>query len=332
MEVINSFFSNIKNKLTNPYFGTLIIVLLIHHWELVFSIFNFDKAFTLEKKFEFLKSYIVNNITWSSFLLDAILALLYMFLGYMIIIFTRSIVLYIEFSLMPSITNRIVSKKVVLRTEYDEVVQEREQYFDQYEEQRNYVRNFSKTIDEQTEQIKQKDYNLIEQTNTISETIITLDSTKKELQLLKVDNEKKSLQIEQFQKSITSLERDNSNYLEKIIKYEQLYFNETNKNFYSTVNNFPPEILNKVQELKNDSKWNAFLRLGQFFETGGSLGGELLTEMIKRGLAFERGNREDFTPIGKIIYRYNKVFNDNLDNPILLKKTNKNNTHNNPTK
>lgn len=320
MEVVNSFFSNIKDKLTNPYFGTLIIVLIIHHWELIFGVFNFDEGFTLDKKLEFVQKYILNNITWKSFLWDALQALVYMFVGYLIVVLTRSIVLFIEFGLMPFITGKIVNKNVVRRTEYDEVVKEREQYFDQYEEQRNYVRNFSKTIDEQTEQIKQKDENLLKQTNTISETIKKLDSTKQELESSKNENGKKSLQLDHLKSTIESLQKENSNYLEKVNGYEDLYFNEKSKNFYSSVNKFPPEILSKVQELKNDDKWKAFLHLGQFFETGGSIGGELMTEMIKRDLAFEREKREDLTPLGKIIYRYNKVFEDYDERLLLLRK------------
>jgi hypothetical protein len=317
MEVVNSFFSNIKDKLTNPYFGTLIIVVIIHHWELIFGIFNFDEIFTLEKKLEFVKNYIATNITWESFLLDALQALLYMFIGYLIVLLTRSIVLFIEFGIMPFITRKIVNKNVVRKTEYDEVVKEREEYFDQYEEQRNYVRNFSKTIDEQTEQIKQKDENLLKQTNTISKTIKILDSTKEELESFKNESSKKSLQIDQLKNSIEFLEKENSSYNEKTMGYEHLFFNGQNKNFYSIINNFPPEILTKVQELKNDEKWEAFLHLGKFFEKGGQIGSELLTEMTKRDLAFQREKRRNLTPSGEIIYRYNKVF-ENYDERLLL--------------
>lgn len=320
MEVINSFFSNIKDKLTNPYFGTLILVLIIHHWELIFGIFNFDEGFTLDKKLDFVQNYIAINITWKSFLWDALQALLYMFVGYLIIVLTRSIVLFIEYWLMPLITGKIVNKNVVRKTEYDEVVKEREKYFDQYEEQRNYVRNFSKTIDEQTEQIKQKDENLLEQTDRISETIRKLDSTKTELESSINSNNEKSKQINSQKNSIESLEKERDIYLEKVNGYESLYFDKKNVNFYSSANNFPPEVLTKVKELKNDKKWDAFLGLGRFFDTGGTIGGELMTEMINRGLAFERGKREGLTPIGKIIYRYHQVFNTDLNERLLLLK------------
>lgn len=320
MEVINSFFSNIKDKLTNPYFGTLILVLIIHHWELIFGIFNFDENFTLNKKLEFVENYITNNITWISFLLDALYALFYMLVGYLIVVLTRSIVISVEFSLMPFITGKIVNKNVVRRTEYDEAVKEREQYFDQYEEQRNYVRNFSKTIDEQTKQIKQKDENLLKQTNTISETIGTLDSTRKSLESIKDLNSEKSKQIEQLKNAIESLEKENDNYLEKVKGYEHLYFSGKSQNFYSTPDKFPPEILIKVKELKNDDKWKSFIYVGGYFEYGGTVGGEIINEMIEKGLVFERNKRKDLSPIGKIIFRYNKVFTDHLDEELILLK------------
>lgn len=110
MEVINSFFSNIKDKLTNPYFGTLILVLIFHHWELLYVIFNFDENLTLDNKLDFIHNYISANITLSSVCWDALLALIFMFSGYLIIVLTRSIVLWIEFWLMPFITGKIVNK------------------------------------------------------------------------------------------------------------------------------------------------------------------------------------------------------------------------------
>ncbi len=135
MEVINSFFSNIKDKFTNPFFGTLIIVLIIHHWELWYAILNFDDGFNLNQKIEFIEKYISENLTFQSFLWDIAQAFIYMFIGYLIVVFTRSMVLWVEFGLMPLITGKVVNKNVVRRSEYEEVVKEREEYFDQYEEQ-----------------------------------------------------------------------------------------------------------------------------------------------------------------------------------------------------
>ena len=112
MEVISSFFNNIKSKFTNPFFGTLTLVLIIHHWELIFMIFNFDKLTKLNEKLSEIDNYINNNITLEGFLCDMLKSLLIMFLGYLVVILTRSLVLWIEYGLIPAITGKIINKNV----------------------------------------------------------------------------------------------------------------------------------------------------------------------------------------------------------------------------
>lgn len=308
MEVINSFFSNIKDKITNPFFGTLILVLIIHHWQLWYAVFNFDSDCNLDDKLIFIKNYISINITLKSFLWDLGQSVFYMFLGYLIIVATRSLVLWIEFLLMPYITGKIVNKNVVRKSEYDDVVKEREQYFDQYEEQRKNVRSFSKTIDEQTLQIKQKDHDLLNQSETISTTVRELDLTKKRLENSQKDNDEKDAKIKKLDDRLKELQKDYDFNLDKLEKYEHLFFDDENKSFYSSTEKFPPEVLNKVNELKKEKKWEIFLSLGTFFELGGTIGSDVLTDMAKKGLAFKRGSSENWTPLGRIIWSNRNVF------------------------
>lgn len=308
MEVINSFFSNIKDKLTNPFFGTLIIVLIIHHWELWYATFNFDKGFTLDEKIEFIKNYVAQNITFHSFIWDIIQAVIYMFIGYLIVIGTRSLILWIEFGLMPFITGKIVNKNVVRRSEYEDVVKEREEYFDQYEEQRKNVRSFSKTIDEQNEQIKQKDKNLLEQSRKISDTVNELDITKVNLEKSHQKVNDTSFKLEQSNNSLEELQGNYDNKIIRLKKYEDLFLGKENEEFYVSMDKFPPEVLKKVQELKNTDKWNLFLTVASFYQNGGTIGGEAVTEMIQMDLAFDRDNHEELTPVGQIIWKYRKIF------------------------
>lgn len=307
MEVINSFFKNIKDKLTNPYFGTLILVLLFHHWELLYIIFNFDDNVTLDIKLNSIKKYISTNITFESVMYDALWALILMLAGYLIIVITRSIVLWVEFWLMPFITGKIINKNVVKKEEYDNVVKEREEYFDQYEEQRDNVRTFSKTIDEQTIQIKEKDKTLLEQTKTISATVKELESTKSRLEKSLNDASTKADKIESLNNSLEDFKKNNDYLIDKANKFEHLHFSEENRGFYSSIDKFPPEVINKIKELKKDNKLKAFIQVGSFYENGGSIGSEIVTEMIKRELVFNRGSREDLTPVGKIIFKYRKI-------------------------
>jgi hypothetical protein len=309
MEVINSFFSNIKDKLTNPFFGTLIIVLLIHHWQLWYAVFNFDQDCTLNDKIAFITNYAKTDLTFWIITYDILQAIFLMLLGYLIIIGTRSLVLYIEFGLMPFITGRIVNKDVVRRSEYDDVVKEREQYFDQYEEQRKNVRIFSKTIDEQTEELKRKNEDLSKQTNEISIYTKKLDFNKKNLENLQSKNKTQEEENKRNNDTYIQLQKDYEVKVQQVQLFDDL-FNQENKSFYSSADKFPPTILNKVNELKKDRQWETFLSTGRFFNNGGSMGGEVLTEMIKRGIAFERGSRQDFTPIGTIIWRYRNIFEE----------------------
>jgi len=309
MEVINSFFSNIKDKLTNPFFGTLIIVLLTNHWQLWYAVFNFDQDCTLNDKIAFITNYVKVNLTFWKITYDVLQAIFLMLLGYLIIIGTRSLVLWIEFGLMPSITGRIVNKNVVRRSEYDDVVKEREEYFDQYEEQRKYVRNFSKIIDEQTEQIKLKDEDLLKQSETISNSIKDLDFTKKKLTKEQDEKTKQTTQITQLKNSLDQLQKNYDVKVKQVQIFNDL-FDGSNISFYYSPDKFPPTIIDKVRELKSEGKWETFLSLSRFFNNGGSIGGKALSEMIDKGIAFERDSHQDFTPIGEIIWRYHDIFED----------------------
>jgi len=313
MEIINSFFSNIKDKLTNPFFGTLILVLIINHWELWFTIFNFDSDCTLVDKITIIRNYTLKNLTILKFIWDVTQAVIFMILGYLIIVLTRSLVIWVEFSLMPFITGKIVSKNVVQKNVYDDVVIEREKYFDQYEEQRKNVRLFSKTIDEQIQQIKVKDSNLLEQSNIISETVKELDLIKSNLENTENKSKVQLQEINELKNSNETLQKENDLKNRELNEYENLFFSTESNEFFSSLDRFTPEILKKVRELKEEKKWKTFIALGNFFENGGSIGGQALTDMINKGIAFERGNKEKFTPIGKIIWNYRFLFDNNYE-------------------
>ena len=141
---VNDFFSNIKDKLTNPFFGTLIFVWLIRNWILVYTFFNFDSQKTLDEKIAIIK----DHLKAKDFLIDlgicAWHALLFMIAGYIIIMITRGISMYVEHNAMPWITKKVISKNYVLKEEYDIASDERDDYFKKYEEERKKVRESSK--------------------------------------------------------------------------------------------------------------------------------------------------------------------------------------------
>ena len=283
-------------------------MLIIHHWELWYTLFNFDNNYKLHDKICFVNSYIDKNLTCRLFLIDVLNAIFFMFLGYLVIVGTRSLVLWVEFGLMPMITGKIINKNVVRRSEYEDVVKERESYFDQYEEQRKHLREFSKTIDEQTEELKLKDNSLIEQSSKITKTVKDLDLTKKKLENSESINKKNEHQVALLTESFDVLKKENEIKIKYIEFFSSIFFLPESKLFYTSPDQFPPPVTEKVIELKNENEWHTFLIVANFLENGGSISSPDLTKMIRLGVSLDRENGERLTPIGKIIWNYREVF------------------------
>ncbi|HEY0056585.1 MAG TPA: hypothetical protein VGB63_14620 [Pedobacter sp.] len=56
-DIFDSFKDNLRERTTNPFLGTFVIVWVIKNWKLVYSLFYFDKDFTLEKRLNYISSY-----------------------------------------------------------------------------------------------------------------------------------------------------------------------------------------------------------------------------------------------------------------------------------
>ncbi|QHI38451.1 hypothetical protein IMCC3317_38440 [Kordia antarctica] len=319
MEVINSFFSNIKNKLTNPFFGTLTLILLFHHWELIYSIFIFDEDCNMDDKLLIIQNYLSANVTVKSFLLDVIYAVVIMFVGYLIIVFTRIMVIWIEHNVMPYFTGKIVSKNVVLKTINEEVVKERDENFIKYEEQRDKVREYSKLIDEQQDQIKEKDENIsnlnekiIKKDNQFSEKIDIhqLDLKKlKEDHLLEVDKVKNNLIVD-YDLQIQGLENIKN-------EYENIFLTVETRQFYSdSKEKIPPVISNAVNILIDDNLFTTFIQFVELSKRvkleklSASYNKEMLEKFYELGLFYKNILDIDLelTVLGNIIYEYRNIF------------------------
>ena len=300
MEIINSFFSNIKEKMTNPFFGTLILVLIFHHWELIYTLFNFNEDLTLDIKLTFIKTYISDNITFDNFLWDAFWALIFMFLGYFIIVLTRGIVLWMEYWLMPFITEKIINKKVVLKDTYDSVVKQRDNYYSLFEEIKIKKQEFSSEIDRQKKQI-------IQQTNTISAKDEELIELKKSLQ----NEDRKSNELNLVHRELYNKEEELKYKTYELDKFMSLFFDKKNQCFYSSLEKFPPEVINKFNNLKDENKLKIFIDSANHYETEDTLSYIIENELVKRDLLFKKGPHKGLTPVGKIIYHYRKIFLNN---------------------
>jgi hypothetical protein len=277
-------------------------------------VFNFDDNCTLSDKLVTIEILIAAEFTWVNIIEDISWALGITLISYMVIVLTRTLSLFIEFKVMPWITGKIVSKNVVLKSVYDEVVSERDEYSEKYEEQRKNVRLLSKNFDEQVEQIKEKDTDIIDKTNKVSKLNQNIEAERQKLQNSESELQSFKAKGAQLQASLDITQQNLDNSLADLKQFGTLFFEGDNKLFWDSIDRFPPIVLNKVSELKSMGKWTTFLSVGKFIESGGSIDGAALTEMAEFGLVSEKYSRERLTALGEIIWNFRSKF-DTYDLP-----------------
>ncbi|MCG2611495.1 hypothetical protein LZZ90_08240 [Flavobacterium sp. SM15] len=137
-EALQSLFSNIRSKFTNPFFGTLIIVWAYRNWELLYTLVNFDEDCTLIDKKIFIWNYFSAKYNfWIELLINVGLALLFMVISYGLIVITRWFVYRVENRIIPELYFKSLSKLYVTRKLYDDVIINRDKFFNEVTELKN---------------------------------------------------------------------------------------------------------------------------------------------------------------------------------------------------
>lgn len=123
-EQITSLFDNIKQKTTNPFFGTLILVWAYRNWELLYTLFNFDNECTLDDKKVFIISYFNGREPfWVEFWVNVAYALLFVVLGIFFTFITRFVLDLVNNNFKPWAYKVSINNSVVRREQYDETNQ-----------------------------------------------------------------------------------------------------------------------------------------------------------------------------------------------------------------
>ena len=125
-DIFFSLKDTVKTKTTNPFFGTLIIVWVIHSWELIFTFFNFEIGTNLKDKIEFLRTYLgakpfLNN------LIECIgITLLVLIATYFLLNLSRLIVNLFEKRITPWVYKITDSNSIVLKSNFKLLEKERD--------------------------------------------------------------------------------------------------------------------------------------------------------------------------------------------------------------
>lgn len=85
-EAWESFKDNIKERVTNPFLGTFVLVWIVKNWKIVYAFFFFDKEWKLQSKIDYFNAYWKEhnffwNLVFVAFVTIALLILTYFFLA-----------------------------------------------------------------------------------------------------------------------------------------------------------------------------------------------------------------------------------------------------------
>lgn len=307
---INDFFSNLKDKFTNPFFGTLIFVWLVRNWELLYTLFNFDNDCKLADKKKFILDYYYPKTVYGELATNIGIAIVLMLLGYLLVIGTRILVTWIEFGLMPFVTGKVISDKVVFKELHDEVLKERNEYSEMYEDQRKQVRVLSKQFDEISSNYQTQSKIILEQTESINK--LTTENSDLSTKLTKSQNDLMT-SIKTWNEKITNLESEITTKEKQLnrLNHEstQFYnlFGGENSEYWKQAKSFPLPIEKAIKDLKKDNKLEQFFYVADYLTDGGSIGVKTLNEMEKYAVVYKdiHGNHT-LTPIGFIISKYKR--------------------------
>lgn len=304
---VTDFFTNIKDKISHPFFGTLIFVWIIRNWILVFSFFNFDPKTTLTQKVEYIKNYISTQNILKEISINIAYSLIIIVIGYILIILTRSISTAVEFRIMPFLTQRIISEKVVFKEDFDKIKVERDDYAERYEEQRKQVRTLSKQYDEISEILTGKITLINDSTFEVANLSEQKEKLKSDVTHLELSNQELTGENAVL-KTTTNKQADKINHLQKRVDSSTFYIkelvNNETSNFWKDNSSLLPDVKSTVTKLLLDDKMKAFEEAYKYLKLGGSINVDVLEEMEELGLIYRNNqDAEILSPLGLIIYQ-----------------------------
>lgn len=135
-DLFSSFKENIRQKTTNPFFGTLIIVWTFKNWKLLFILLNFDDNTKLDDKINLVSNYfdsttflenLIGCVAWSFLILIA---------SYFLLNLSRLIINFFEKVVTPIVYKLTDKGSIVLKSDYDKSNREIERLEKRLDEER----------------------------------------------------------------------------------------------------------------------------------------------------------------------------------------------------
>jgi hypothetical protein len=125
-DLIVSFKDNFNDKIKNPFLGTYFLVWLIRNWDLIFTLFNFNKGTTLENKISIIVSYLNSNPFFGGLVINVGFTFLFLIITYVLLNISRAIVNLFEKQLKPWVYKLTDKSSIVLKEDFEFVKSERD--------------------------------------------------------------------------------------------------------------------------------------------------------------------------------------------------------------
>lgn len=141
METFTSIIETIKERATNPFFGTLIGVWLCRNWLLVYTVFNFDEGTNLKVKQKFIETYFSKQDFWIELGTNVGISLAFVVMAFSLMVITRIIINVANHRLTPYFNSKTVSKLVVNNNRFQTVKKQRDDFFTSLEDAQETIIN-----------------------------------------------------------------------------------------------------------------------------------------------------------------------------------------------
>lgn len=123
-DTLDSVFENLKERTTNPFLGTLIVVWIIKNWKLVYSLLYFDGSFKLKDRLDYITQYFSERSFYWNMLGVVFITMIVLLTTYALLTISRLLTDFYERVVLPWVSEVTDKSTVILKTEHNKVLEE----------------------------------------------------------------------------------------------------------------------------------------------------------------------------------------------------------------
>lgn len=147
IKFIESTYDSVKDKLKNPFYGTLFVVWVIRNRKFIYNVF-FNDSVTSDERLELIRAHFLNWDSLLSFIGTILISLGLMILIYASLNLSRFIVELSERILKPWIQQLFSKTSIVSREDYIQLEKDRDYFQKKYSEERSEKIRLQRELDE----------------------------------------------------------------------------------------------------------------------------------------------------------------------------------------